>query len=144
MKTTAGVLIDRPIDHVFMFVSNMEHLPQWARGVVDARRTGGGPQGVGATYQIVGRLLGREIASTYELTAYEPPKTFAAAGAIGPFPLREVYTLAPTTRGTLVHVVSEMEPRGVMTLVAPLCAPLLARLIQTDLSRLKRCLETSA
>jgi hypothetical protein len=95
MKMTAGLQINCPVDQVFAFVVNMEHLPRWARGVVAARRTTSGPEGVGTTYQITGRLLGREIGSTYELTAYAPPTSFAATGAIGPFPLREVYTFTP-------------------------------------------------
>jgi len=144
MKIMASLMINRPMEQVFTFVVDMENLPHWARGVVDAWRTTSGPEGIGTTYRIAGRFLGREIASTYELTAYERPTTFAATGAIGPIPLREVYTFTTTPRGTQVHVVSEMEPRGVVRLLRPILSPLLARLIETDLRRLKRRLEDDA
>lgn len=144
MKMTASIEINRPIDQVFAFVVNMEHLPTWARAVMAAQRTTSGPDDVGTTYRITGRALGRAVGSTYRLTAYAPPSTFAATGAIGPFPLREDYTFTTTAGGTQVQVVSELEPRGVVRAVAPVLRPLLARVIQSDLGRLKRQLETGA
>src|SRR5207244_5409639 len=95
----AGIMIRRPIEYVFSFVVDMDHLPQWARAVVAAQRTTLSPPGVGTTYRIVGRLAGRDVASTYELTAFAPPATFAAVGTIGPFPLRAVYTFTATPSG---------------------------------------------
>jgi uncharacterized membrane protein len=71
------VEIRRPPSEVFAFVGNHENLPIWTEGVKRATRTTEPPVGVGTRYVVVGRILGRRVESTYEVTAYEPGRLVA-------------------------------------------------------------------
>ena len=45
------VLIARPIEDVFAFLSDLENVPKWNYSIVETRKVSEGPIGVGTTYQ---------------------------------------------------------------------------------------------
>jgi uncharacterized protein YndB with AHSA1/START domain len=55
-----SVVINRPPEQVFAFVSDLENDPQWTPGAV-MRRTSEGPLGVGTTFQQHDRFMGRRM-----------------------------------------------------------------------------------
>ena len=73
MPSSHSVTIRCPIGEVFQFLSALEHLAAWDGAVHWARRSTGGPLGVGATFaQAIARDGQTELASG-EVVAYEPP-----------------------------------------------------------------------
>ena len=72
-KLEASVVINRPTEEVFAFVTDIEKLPQWMSELVEAKQTSEGPMGVGTTMSAVASPLGRRAESTQEVTEYEPP-----------------------------------------------------------------------
>jgi hypothetical protein len=52
-------------------VADHENLPAWTVGVKASRRLTEGPPALGAKYRIVGKLLGRSVESSYEITAFD-------------------------------------------------------------------------
>jgi uncharacterized protein YndB with AHSA1/START domain len=67
-----SVVINRPLEQVFAFVSDLENDPQWTPGAV-MRRTSQGQLGVGTTFQQRDRFMGRRMDLSLEVTDYEPP-----------------------------------------------------------------------
>jgi hypothetical protein len=55
-----SVVINRPVEQVFAFVSDLENDPLWTPGAV-MRRTSQGPLGVGTTFQQYDRFMGRRM-----------------------------------------------------------------------------------
>jgi uncharacterized membrane protein len=49
-RVATSVVINRPPEEVFEFVSNFENNPRWQSGMHEARITSEGPLGVGTTY----------------------------------------------------------------------------------------------
>ena len=47
------VMIARPIEDVFGFLSDLENIPKWNYAIVETRKVSKGPIGVGTTYQQV-------------------------------------------------------------------------------------------
>ena len=47
------VLIARPIEEVFGFLSDLENVPKWNYAIVQTRKVSEGPVGVGTTYHQV-------------------------------------------------------------------------------------------
>ena len=67
-----SVVINRPLEQVSAFVSDLENDPQWTPGAV-MRRTSQDPLGIGTTFQQHDRFLGRRMDLSLEVTDYEPP-----------------------------------------------------------------------
>ena len=75
VKIETSMVINRPIEEVFAFLTNPENDLVWRSGVLESEQTSDGPMGVGTTARSVEQFLGRRIESTVEFTAYEPNKT---------------------------------------------------------------------
>ena len=135
--------IRRPLSEVFAAISDRERLPAWAAGVKRVRRTPGEPIGVGATYTIVGKVLGRPVRSTYEVTAYHPHGRFGGRMTSSAFTVEETYRLQERDGATVVDVKLAAWPQGRLRLLGPLLGLAVARQLRSDHARLKGMLERS-
>ena len=70
------VIINRPQQEVFHFVSNPANTSQWSSTTKAAEWTSGGPAGVGSTWHQIDKFLGRKLDSTIEVTIWAPPNQF--------------------------------------------------------------------
>lgn len=133
--------IERPRAEVFDFMSDHDHLPAWTVGVKRAKQTTPGPIGVGTTYAVVGRTLGRRVESTYELIEFEPSTRFAGRMESRLFSIDETYQFEGDGDQTTVRLTADATPRRFMRLLAPLLGVAVDRQIKTDHQRLKTILE---
>jgi uncharacterized membrane protein len=142
MKYENSVTIDRPVQEVFEYITNLENSPTWQSVVLEAHETSSGPTGVGSTGAITGKFLGRRIDLTTEITEWNPPNSFAARSTGGPFPLELRYTFGPQDGATQLTTVTDVEPGGFFRLAGPALEPLMKRQAQHDLETLKTVLES--
>lgn len=133
--------IRRPRAEVFTFVSDHDHLPAWTNGVSRCKSTTPGPVGVGTTYLVVGRTLGRRVESTYELTEFEPPNRFAGRLRSKLFTIDETYTFEGAADRTTVRLTAEATPGRALRLLGPFLGLAVDRQIKSDHERLKTILE---
>src|SRR5438876_4054864 len=84
MRYENSVTINRPVEDVFSYMANVENSPTWQNPVLEARQTSSGPMGVGATYVVRAKLLGRQFQSTAEVTAWNPPHSWTVKTTSGP------------------------------------------------------------
>jgi uncharacterized membrane protein len=142
IKIESSVVINRPVDEVFEFLANSENDPQWQSGVLEVRKTSEGPLGVGTTYTSVSRLLGRQLESVVEYTAYEQNKRLAGKATSGPIPFQFETSFEPAAEGgTTVTTAGEGEVGGFFKLAEPVVARMLKRQFETDSANLKDLLE---
>jgi ligand-binding SRPBCC domain-containing protein len=118
----------------------MQNVPRWTPAC-KIRQTGEGPIEVGSHFVQLVDVLGQKFEITTEITAYDPPKTFALKTISGPFPLENTFTFAPDDGGTLVTAVGEGEPGNVLKLAKPLMAAMVKNQVESQLRQLKRLLE---
>ena len=136
------VEIRRPVGEVFNFVSDTEHLPAWMAGVKRVSRSSPGPVGIGTTYRVVAKMLGRRVDSTYEITAYEPDKLVSGRMTSPLFAFEETYRFEPEDPDrTVVHVAAEVTPNGPLRFLGPLLGLAMQRQVQADHRRLRSTLE---
>ena len=50
IRIEASAVVNRPIEEVFAFVSDMANATQWSAEVVEAKKTSEGPVGAGTTF----------------------------------------------------------------------------------------------
>ena len=142
IKIESSTVINRPVDEVFEFLANSENSPQWQSGTQEVRKTSEGPIGVGTTYTSVNRILGRQIESTIEYTAYEPNKRVAIKATSGPIPFQSETTFEAAAEGrTKVTNSGEGNPGGFFKLAEPIVGRMFQRQVNTDAANLKDLLE---
>lgn len=136
-----SVVIVRPVGEVFAFVADHENLPAWTVGVKQAERLTEGPPADGSRYRVVGRLLGRSIESSYQVTAFDPGHGFAGTMTSPVFGFSERYRFESTGDATRVSMTATVEPRGSFRLLTPIMTAGVRRQVKADHRRLKAVLE---
>ncbi len=144
VKVETSIVVKRPIDEVFAFLSNAENGSKWAAGAITHKKTSAGPIGKGTTFRIVHRVLGRQMESTIEVTEFVPNSKYTVKSTTGSFPFQSSFTFAPVEGGTQVNVTIEADPGNFFRLAEPLIASMARRQIETDHANLKDLLEARA
>jgi carbon monoxide dehydrogenase subunit G len=134
------VLIARPIEDVFGFLSDLENIPKWNYAIVETRKISEGPIGVGTTYRQV-RSVPSRSEERLEITTYEPPRQLEIQGQLGPFASRLVYALAATPEGTRVTNTVEVELGGPVRLLGRVAVSRVREAVAANLGKLKELLE---
>jgi carbon monoxide dehydrogenase subunit G len=138
------IVIARPPEEVFAYVTTPENDLEWVSTAVERRRESEGPIGVGSKIHAVDRFLGRRIDSTLEVTEHEPGSR-STIRLIGPISARGSYEFVPAGTGTRFRWNLEAEPGlgglylGKIT--DPLVTFVFRRRVRSDLRRLKEALE---
>ncbi len=135
--------IRRPAGEVFDFLSDHAHLPAWTAGIKRAARTSPGPVGVGTTYRVTAKMLGRRVRSTYEVTAYEPERLLAGRMTSPILDYEETYRFEGYEAHTLLKLHVEAHPRRWLRLLGPLLAVGMHRQVPIDHRRLRAVVERS-
>jgi uncharacterized protein YndB with AHSA1/START domain len=143
-KLEQSVVINRPTEKVFAFVTDIEKLPQWMSELVEAKQTSEGSVDVGTTMSAVASPLGRRAESTQEVTEYEPNRKFTFKSTSGPVESKDEYTFESVEGGTKVTRVAEAEMGGFFRLAEPIAARMMRRQFETNFANLKDLLETQA
>lgn len=143
-SVTVRVRIDRPTDEVFAFLEDVENNTQWLRGMVSCSWTTEPPVRVGSRYQQLASFLGKQIQTSFEVTAYKPGELVTISSREGSsFPLTVTRQVEPLgTDRCLVTETVESDPRGFYRIATPVLRWLVGRNIRRDYLRLKTLLET--
>jgi hypothetical protein len=73
-----GVVIDRPVEDVWTFMTDVSNKPKWGDVGEEMKKTSGGPFGAGTTLQLSGSFLGRHVAYDLRIMDFELNKKFTA------------------------------------------------------------------
>ncbi|NIO68993.1 MAG: hypothetical protein GTN71_08145 [Anaerolineae bacterium] len=139
-----SVVINRSIEEVFAFMTDIEKWSQWASEVVEAKKTSEGPVGVGTTFSFLVQFLGRRMEGTNEVTDYAPNSKFAFKTTSGPVSAEDEITFESVTGGTKVTRVSRVETGGFFKLAEPILTRTAQRQFETNFANLKDLLEAQA
>jgi carbon monoxide dehydrogenase subunit G len=134
-----SVTIDRPVETVFAYLTDVRNLPRWQQGVVEIRPAG--EMALGATFAEVRGFLGKRIESTLEVVEYEPGHLFSIKVVSGPIPFEIRHLLEPEGGGTRIRIEGSGEPGGFFKLAEGLVARQAERAAKKDFANLKKVLE---
>jgi uncharacterized protein YndB with AHSA1/START domain len=133
------IVIERPVDDVFRFVSEPENARSWAPAVQEV--TTDGPIGPGTTGREVRSFLGRRMVMDWVVSEYEPNRRVGFRYVTGPLPATAIFTFEPVAEGTRLTCRSNIEGRGLFRLVEPLMAWEGKKEDETNFRTLKQLLE---
>ncbi len=140
-KLETTITINRPIEEVFAYVTDLRNNIQWMTGVIAAEMTSPGPVKAGVTYKFDIKTMGMKMETSGEVTAYEPPKKYAWKATSGPFPMSGGTTFESVEGGTRVTDTIEAEPGGFFKLAEPVLMKQQQSQMEKDMKRLKEILE---
>jgi uncharacterized membrane protein len=141
ISNTKVIAINRPIDEVFTYVSNLQNGPEWQNGLVEVCRKANGPLGIGSQFSAVRKFLGRKMESVIEFVVYEPDKRIAFKSVSGSSPFEQSFLFETAGEGTKLTTVLKLQTEGLMGLAEPLIASSVKQEMEADLSVLKEKLE---
>jgi uncharacterized membrane protein len=135
------VVVERPPDEVFRFLTDLANVPEWQSGAVEVRAPDS--LDVGTTYVEVLKFLGKRFEATLEVTEYEPGRRFSLRTLSGPIPFQVRHELEPADNGgsTRIHVELEGEPGGLFRLAEGLVMRNAQRQLEGDFATLKEMVE---
>jgi uncharacterized membrane protein len=136
-----SVVINRPIEQVFEYVTNIENAPKWKSRLLEIKRTSEGPVGVGTTQTSVGQFLMWRPQTNVEITEYAPNRKVGFKTTSGPVSAMGEFTFESVEGGTRVTLVSGMKPTGFLKLVGPILARWPQSHLETEFAKLKELLE---
>lgn len=134
--------IDRPVEDVFSYLTDLDNLPQWQSSLVEMRAETDEPMRVGTRLIEVRKFLGRRMESTVEVTEYEPNRRWALRVVDGPVPYRVEHTLEASNGGTRLAWVAEGDPGRFFKVAEPLVARQAERQFRGDFETMKDILES--
>jgi len=116
------VVIDRPIEDVFAFLSDGTNDPKFSPRVLEIRKTTDGPVGVGTIYASTVKDAGVKASREFEITEFEQPTKirWAEVSKNQVTATEGGYDLAPEGTGTRVTIHNVLEGHGIGKLFAPL------------------------
>jgi ligand-binding SRPBCC domain-containing protein len=135
------VVIERPPEQVFEFVSDPANDALYRSGAQVAAWASEGPIGVGSRMQSVDHFLGREVVTWSEITQWDPPNAYAFETVTGSFPSRFALTFRPRAGGTEVNIQGEMTFRGLAKVIEWIFGGQIKTQAKRDFDNLKRVLE---
>ena len=128
MKLLKTVVVEKPLDAVFGYLSDFTTTTDWDPGTVTTvRRHGNG--GVGTTYLNTSTFLGRTTQLTYIVSDwFIPGKRIRLRGENKTVIAVDTLTFRPVASGTEVTYAAEFTFKGPSRIVAPLLKPAFERL----------------
>lgn len=140
IKIEKSIIIDRPVQEVFAYSQNKDNYSKW-QGEGSIQMLEGKDNVVGSRYLDISKVLGQEMKSTMEITAFKENEKWAAKVIKGPVPyeISMIYDKLPD--GTGLKITVEGETKGFFKLAEGLAANAVGKEIDESLKRLKKILE---
>ena len=140
----ASVIVNRPVDEVFAYVTDVKTWPRWESGLLQAEQTSDGPINVGTTFRGTNQALGQRMEWTSEVTDYTPSKSWGQKIVSKGWSTEESLTFERFEGTTEFTLASELEMDGFFKLFAPFVARKMQKQIEKNLVKLKDILEARA
>jgi uncharacterized membrane protein len=143
-RIATSVEITRSQEDVFAYIADFSRHPEWQEGLVSVTVETEGPTRVG-TRVVHRRKLGPQtVATTSEITAYDPPQVVSFRGIDGPIRATGSQRVELAGEGSRVLFEMELTGHGLGKLMLPMARRQAARQVAASHEKLKRILEGAA
>ena len=112
----------------FAYLADFSHAAEWDPSVLEARRTGEGPVGIGATFALVTRFGPRVLPLTYRIVRYEPDRVVVLEAHGSRFVSADTITVEPAGHGARFTYDARLVFSGAARLADPLMQAVFARI----------------
>ena len=139
-----SVIINRPAEQVYAYVTDIKNLPQWEPAILEAEQTSTGELGVGTTYRGVNKMMGMRMKWTATVNEYEPNKKWSETIISGSSRIDEYLSFDNIDGGTKFTLAYDMKAGGILKLLAPMITSTMRKQVKENLNNLKKILEAQS
>jgi ligand-binding SRPBCC domain-containing protein len=138
-----SIVIDRPRETVFEFLSNPANVSRFSPSIVKYELLSDSPVGLGSRIDGSMRVAGKRLDFVYEIVEFDPPRRFSGRTVKSPIPFRVTVWTDPLHGGALLEWLTEAETLGSFfgKLAERVVVDIYSRELRADLERLKRLIE---
>jgi uncharacterized protein YndB with AHSA1/START domain len=136
-----SIIINRPVEAVFAYVTDVTNDPSWHTDVLEAHKTTDGPIGTGTVWHARFKPSMGISEGDMEVVTFEPNRVQVKRGDIGPMHPTLAYLLEPSNGGTKFTRHVQIRVSGIMKLMQPMIGMMLPKQNKGFLANLKRVLE---
>jgi len=137
------VIINRPIEEVFAFVTDHSNDKLWKPFVTESRQISTGAIGPGTRFEIVTVAWNYRRAGEVEVLEYDPYHLYTYRGNDEIFPFVAQLSFAPVPSGTAIRGHVEFQAQGLWKLLAPVPLMFFRSQTRPTFNRLKEIMENS-
>ena len=142
MRVQGSVEIDRTLQEVFNYVSDVDNYPKWMAHVLGVRKEAPGPPWESDRFVVAIKSVGRSFETPYERTSYEADRRYTDRAVGGPIPNHQWHSaFEEVPKGTRYTRTVDVESRGLLKLLEPLQKRAADRQLRKDLQTLKGVVE---
>jgi hypothetical protein len=127
---------------VFEFISTSENDFQWQYGTLESARISTGDPKVGASFRSIGHVMGRRLVGTFEITEYEPNRSYGYKSLSGPLESETLYTFEMGQASTKINVQTQMKVDDSLQVPERIFEKQLKKQLRENLNLLKGLLES--
>ncbi len=141
----SSILINRPVQEVWDFVSDCTNEPKWHVDCISGRDTSPPPLGLGST-QAWAMTYAKGKEANLRVTAFEPGRREQLETVSAPMNVKPTltYTLEPEGEGTKFTRAMDVRPTGATRLMEPFLRRMMNKNNAGYVQALKEILESSA
>jgi len=136
-----SITIDRPVDEVWAYVTDVTNDPAWHTDILEATKTSDGPIDVGTVWHARFKPAMGISEGDMRVVTFEPNRRQVMEGAIGPMHPTLTYVLEPSDGGTTFTRHVQISVSGWMKIMSPMMGMMLPKQNKGFLANLKRVLE---
>jgi uncharacterized membrane protein len=142
MHVEESIEVDRPVQDVFHYVSDVANYPEWMAHVLEVQKDSPGPPKQGDRFTVTIKSIGRRFETPYERVSCDPERVCTDRAVGGPVRNQRWHSAFQEVPGgtRLVRAV-DAEMGGVLRLLEPLQKWSAGRQLRKDLQTLKAVLE---
>jgi uncharacterized protein YndB with AHSA1/START domain len=141
ISTEATESVRRPAAETFAFIADVRNDPRWHTDVLESKLIEGTSVGKGSTFEIKTKPVMGISGGTVTVSDYEPPSRIVFDVRMGKLQPTTTFTVVPDGEGCRVTRKIDMEPPGLMRLIAPFMGGMMRKRNVGFLANLKRVLE---
>jgi len=136
-----SIMIDRTVDEVWAFVTDLTNDPAWHTDILEATKTSEGPIGTGTVWHARFKPAMGISEGDMRVVTFEPNRRQVMKGDIGPMHPTLTYLLEPSDGGTTLTRHVQISVSGWMKIMSPMMGLMLPKQNKGFLANLKRVLE---
>jgi uncharacterized protein YndB with AHSA1/START domain len=137
-RIKTSIVIRRPLDETFAYLTDPRNAKDWSSEIVDVTYNGDLTEGsTGVDTRRMGR---KEVVMPWIVTAYERPERIVFEYG-RPFPATAEFSFRAHEGGTLVTCDTELRPRGLWRMLAPVMAAEAKKVDAVQFQKVKEILE---
>ena len=107
-SVSAMVIIDKPVEQVFDYVTAVENHKSWQAGIMDAQLSPPGPVNFGSVYTYTSEVMGRKFETKMMVSNFEVNKKWSVKTTGVPNPVETAYVFEGVGPATKVTVSMEL------------------------------------